>query len=408
MDYLRSKLFKQNRNQSTEASATAAASSLSNALPFEYFQIQFLIDCLMRTAYTSHDHKQLVAMCSEQVQNNSKDLRLLNEFATSYSSDRALWWYFQDSFLHKILNYSLESQDIRNLFLFRKILHDVQSQISQHRCTTPIHVYRSQLMPIELLDLWISSVGQCIVINSFLSATLNEEVALTFLNNNPTAKEHYERVLLEIDADPRVVGSKPFLHAGSLDSAPDKNEVLFLFGSIFLINNITNDESGIYRIELTLYSDSDHEFKQIFNEMKMKYGTGELSLLKFIEILKDLDRFDEAEEHLNNYLEQLAPDHEERFLCFDLLGSITLAQGDYETSSMWFNQALEFQQKHALKINDAQLGEVYENLGRIFEHQRNLPQAFSHFQKAIAIYRRTLPPSHDKIVQIEQHIQRLK
>jgi len=330
MDYFRSKLSKKNRNQVNEPSAAAAAGAASstitddenqsgNGLNIEYFQIQLILDCLMRIIYTPTDQKELIAMCFEQFNNDRNELHMLSEFEKKYSSDRALWWYLQDSFLYKILNYSLESQDIHNLFLFRKILHDINYQMQQHRCTIPLHVYRSQSMPIELLDKWISSVGQCVVINSFLSATTSDEVALAFLNNGQITKENNERVLLEIDADPRIIGSKPFVQISSLNYSGDNNEVLFMFGSVFLINNITCENDGLYKIEMTLYSDNDHEFKQVFDDLKKKYGDGEINLLTFAQVFKDLDRFDEAEEFINRYLDELPSDHEDVIQCYKLL-----------------------------------------------------------------------------------------
>jgi len=460
MDYIRSKLSKQNRKQSNEASSTAAAAAASstvnddqnqsgNGLTIEYFQTELLLDCLMRTVYNANDHKELIAMCFEQINDNQNELRMLSEFEKKYSSDRALWWYLQDSFLYKILNYSLESQDIRNLFLFRKILHDIKNQIQQHKCSTPFHVYRSQLMPTELLGKWMSSVGQCVVINSFLSATISQEVALTFLNTSEVSKDNCERVILEIDADPRISGSKPFVQVGLLNYSGDQNEVLFMFGSIFLINNITCGNDGTYTIEMTLYSDNDHELKQVFDDMKKKYGDGEIKLLTFAEVLKDLDRLNEAEEYTNHYLDELPSDHEDTILCYNLLGSIALAEGDFETSLMWYNQALEFQIRKLSKPGDPKIadnheniGDVYwkqgsydlalkhymtaleiktaslpsqhpsiaetlENIGRIYESKKDFSHALSYFQKASAIYRRGSTSTHDKVTQIEEHIRRI-
>lgn len=361
MDYLRSKLFKQNRKQSATASATAADENQSgNGLSIEYFQIQFLLDCLTRVVYTATDQKELIAMCYEQIADNRNELRMLSDFEQQYSSDRALWWYLQNSFLYKILNYSLESQDLRNLFLFRRFLRDINHQMQQHRCPTPLHVYRSQLMPMELLSQWISSVGQCVVVNSFLSATTSQEVALTYLNSNQVSKENCERVLLEIDADPRITGSKPFVQVNSLNYSGDKHEVLFMAGAIFLINNITCGNDGLYTIEMTLYSDSDHEFKQVFDDMKKKYGTGELNLLTYAQILKDLDRFSEAEEYANRYLESLPSDHNDVPLCYTMLGSIALMQADFETSRTWYDRALEVQMRKPL---DPKRAEIHENIG---------------------------------------------
>jgi tetratricopeptide (TPR) repeat protein len=371
---------KKHQNESSTAAAAAATASSTtddenqsgNGLTIEYFQIQLLLDCLLRIPYNADDHQELIAMCFEQLNDNHKELRMLNEFKNKYSSNRALWWYLQECFLYKILNYSLESQDIRNLFLFRGILHDIEQQMQQHKCSTPLHVYRSQLMPIELLDQWISSVGQCVVINSFLSATTNQEVALTFLNTNQISKENYERVLLEIDADPRISGSKPFVQIGSLNYSTDENEVLFMFGSIFLINNITCGNDGLYTIELTLYSDNDHEFKQVFDDMKKKYKDKQINLLTFAQVLYDLDKFDEAEEYTNRYLEELPSDHEDTVQCYNLLGLIALARADFEGSLIWYNKALEFRMRRLPKLGDPRIADIHESIGDVYWKQSNL------------------------------------
>lgn len=376
MDYLRSKFSKKNK----EASATASTSSTitddenssGNGLTIEYFQTQLILNFLMRIIYNRTDHKELIAMCYEQINNDQNELRMLNKFDKSYSSDHALWWYLQDSFLYKILNYSLESEDIRNLYLFRKILHDINHQMEEYKCSIPLHVYRSQLMPIELLDKWISSVGQCVVINSFLSATINQEVALTFLSNSQTSNNNnnnFERVLLEIDADPRIIGSKPFVQTDSLNHSDETNEVLFMFGSIFLINNITCGNDGLYTIELTLYSDNDHEFKQVFDDMKKKYNTGEINLLTFAKVLKDLDRFNEAEEYTNLYIDGLPSEHEDIAQCYDLLGSLNLSKADFETSLMWYNKALEFRMRKLSKSGDPRIADSHENIGDVYWKQ---------------------------------------
>jgi hypothetical protein len=53
------------------------------------------------------------------------------------------------------------------------------------------------------------------------------------------------------------------------------------------------------------------------------------------------------------------------------------------------------------------IGATLENIGRIYESKRDFSQALSYFQNASAIYRRTFSSTHDKIIQIEEHIQRI-
>lgn len=355
--------------------ATASSSPPSeqnqsgNGLSLGYFQMQLLLECLLRVPYDASAHDELIAMCYEQFNSNHNELRMLRELKDRYSPSRALWWYAQECFLYKILNNSLESQDIRNLFLLRGILRDVEQQIRQHRCSTPLHLYRSQLMPTELLDRWISSVGQCVAVNSFLSATTSHEVAMTFLNASQEGRSKHERVLLEIDADPRVLGSKPFVQLGVLDFSNDKHEVLFMFGSIFMINNITCGNDGLYTVELTLYSDTDHELTPIFDDMKAKYASKPMNLLTFTRVLYDLDRFDEAEEYVRLHLEQLPADHEEAVQCYILLGLVAAARIEFDTSLTWYHKALELCMRRSPRSDDPKIAEIHESIGDLYWKQ---------------------------------------
>ncbi|CAF1099303.1 unnamed protein product [Didymodactylos carnosus] len=184
------------------------------------------------------------------------------------------------------------------------------------------------------------------------------------------SKDNYERVLLEIDADPRIPGAKPFVHIGSLSYSTDKNEILFLFGSVFLINNITCGEDGFYTIEMTLYSDYDHQLKPTFDQMRNKYYHGEISLLTFAQVLYDLNRFDEAEEYINRYLHDLPQDHEDTARCYDLLGSMAVAEGDYDKSLIWYNQSLEFKMR-TLPKGDPSIAETHKSIGDVYRKKGN-------------------------------------
>ena len=456
MDKIRAKFFKSGNKEPKESPGAAAATanadeqnSSNNGLTLEYFQTQLLLDYLMHMKYTSADHEELIGMCLGQMNDDQREIRVLQEFKEAYLPDRALAWYLRECFLYKVLNYSLESEDLRNLFLFRRILRDIEQQMQQHRSSSPVHVYRSQLMPLELLDRWVSSVGQCVTVSSFLSATVNHEIALTFLNTAQVVNNNDVRVLLDINADPRIIGSKPFVQLGSLNYAEDKNEVLFMFGSIFLINDITCGKDGLYTIEMTLYNDADHEFKPVFDDLKKKYFHQEMGILGFAQVLSDFNRFDEAEEYVNHYLEQLPTDHDDTVRCYHMLGDIALAQNDYETSLMWFQQSLEMKSRKsrsavdpstaddherianihakkgnfdlaiehytaALEIKTASLpaqhpsiAMTFEHLAGVYEGKRDRSRAISCLEKASAVYRRTLSPNDDKLLQIDKRIRHL-
>ena len=311
----------------------------NNGLTFEYFQEQFLLECLLKIPWTNADETELFELCLSQLADNRAEVRVLVEFKESYAADRALSWYLRECFLYKILNNCLESSDIRNLVLFRRVLRDAQ----------------------------------------------------------------HERVLIEIDADPRVGGSRPFVQLHSLSFAEDKNEVLFAFGSIFLLNNIQCGNDGIYRIELTLYTDADHELNPMFDELRATHLRPNFDLLDFAQVLTNFDRLNEAESYVQNQLEKLSKEHPDVSRCYRILGSIALADNQFETSLVWLQQALEFD----LDKSSAKLADDHELIGQVYLKKGSIEQALSHCSAALEIRQSSLPPDDESIGRTYEQLARL-
>jgi hypothetical protein len=92
---------------------------------------------------------------------------------------RALWWYLRESFLYRLLNKALRTQDIHLLFIFRFFIRDIQQQLKQLQSADLKFVYRVQLMTIEEFDNLQKSVG--------LSTSLNRPYTL-FLLGDPVTR----------------------------------------------------------------------------------------------------------------------------------------------------------------------------------------------------------------------------
>ncbi|CAF1060514.1 unnamed protein product [Rotaria sp. Silwood1] len=105
-----------------------------------------LIDVLFRMKATEQDKQQLISLCNNQYEGKSAQLAMVHEFDEQYSSEKALWWYSRDSFLYKILNKALRTQNIDILFLFRFVIADIYQQLKQNQCQSSVLVYRGQLM----------------------------------------------------------------------------------------------------------------------------------------------------------------------------------------------------------------------------------------------------------------------
>ncbi|CAF0800324.1 unnamed protein product [Didymodactylos carnosus] len=167
---------------------------------------QLLTDILIQMESTSADKKELVDACQFFYKDNGEQLKILNDFDQTYSSNQALWWYPRESFLYRLLNKALRIANIDLLFLFRFFIRDLHKQLGelyrsqQDLDQQTLRVYRGQIMSNDEIEQMKSSTGQLLSMNSFLSTSSNRQVALEFatISRNIDGRD---MCLLEISAD---------------------------------------------------------------------------------------------------------------------------------------------------------------------------------------------------------------
>jgi len=69
----------------------------------------------MKTNQT--DKQKLSSLCKSGYKGNPTQLAIVREFENDYLPNKALWWYSRESFLYKILNKALRTQNIFALLL---------------------------------------------------------------------------------------------------------------------------------------------------------------------------------------------------------------------------------------------------------------------------------------------------
>jgi hypothetical protein len=142
------------------------------------------------------------------------------------------------------LNKALQVQNVDLLFLFRFFIRHIGQELENNKCKSPLQVYRGQLMSKEEIKILINSVGEIILMNSFLSTSLNRQSAKSFLSMADSSNE-LDKVFFEINADPRIENIKPFSNITSHSFYPNEEEILFMIGSIFRIIDVKRDDERI-------------------------------------------------------------------------------------------------------------------------------------------------------------------
>ncbi|CAF1380553.1 unnamed protein product [Adineta steineri] len=352
-----------------------------------FVHAQLLIYCLLRMQSTSTDKNDFISFCQKKYHNDVYTLKMIKEFQNTYSSDYAISWYTRETFVYRLLNQSLRIQDIDCLFAFRFLIRDIEQQLQQYQCPSCVCLYRGQLMSKDELEILKQSKGKLISMNSFLSTTLDRDVAVFYLaSSNENIKDNkLQPVLFEINADPCQDGVKSFAHISLFSAFPLEKEVLMMLGSVFRLNNIYLDQHHTWIINMTLCSDNDHDLKSILNHMKNQYGSEQTRLVSFGNVLVDMGYFNDAEKYYHRLLKELPSDHNDISTCYHSLGKVVSEQGNYELSLHWLHKSLEIAQRK-LKKGHPRMGYIYTSIGEVYQKKGDNKQALDSYEKALEIW----------------------
>jgi tetratricopeptide (TPR) repeat protein len=339
-----------------------------------------------------NDKHELASFCKQYYKNNTTELKTVEEFEQDYTSNKSLWWYTRQSFVYRLLNKALRIQNIDILFLFRFFIRDINRELEKHRCSSPVCVYRAQLMSKDEIQMLKDTVGEFISINSFFSTSLNRDLAIFYLTDS-SFSNNLERVFFQITADPQINNTKPFSNLSSLSHFPNEDEVLFMIGTIFRINQIVYNNDGIWNVQLMLYSDNDNQLQLLFKHMRNELGNGKINLLTLGHVLHQMGKLDDAEKCVCSLLTRLSDDHPDIGNVYHVLGMVTNSKGDYESSLKWYNKAFEVWSR-TLESYHPTIASIHISIGNVYQEKDDFVQALEAYERALIIFMKAFGEDH--------------
>lgn len=325
----------------------------------EYMYFQLMIQVFIRMKSSSEAHRELVNLCKQQYEGNLSELILIEEFDRMYSAERAIWWYTRESFIYRLLNKALRTQNIDVLCLFYFIIGDLYRQLLEvqrnyyqkhwNEDRQLLKVFRGQGLAQEELQNLQANIGQNISMNSFLSTSRNRKVSVSFAKSTP---DGFFPVLFDIVANNRTAGTfKPFADISELSYFNGEQEVLFMLGTIFKILNVSFDhEEKIWIIKLYLTNDDDHIFKATFlNELdylpKEPHFESVAKILSYMGMEdKATQYYKKAEQHYMNLISSRSTDNHTLANCYSGLAWIARVRNQHEAEADYYHKASNLEQ----------------------------------------------------------------
>ncbi|CAF3773010.1 unnamed protein product, partial [Rotaria magnacalcarata] len=272
---------------------------------------------------------ELFHSISDDIKNKNQRIKqkLISEFENEFSSANAIRRYARDSLIYRLLNKSLRSRNINRIFKFRFLI-ELQKQLEYNfdEKSTEVFfkVYRGQqISRVELVKLQ-KSIGKNISINTYLSASTEEEVGLVYTGSTTG-------VLFEIDVDITVCFDNKRMSPVSIRSLSyfhDEYEVISPVGSIFRVNAVQQHNDGRH-IYLKLVNKNDNEAFYQYIEKSYLYKSP--PSVKFASLLILIGDLEKAEGMLQMLMEDLQMSYGDlNMRCnYDFMGQIWCARGEY-------------------------------------------------------------------------------
>ncbi|CAF4703007.1 unnamed protein product, partial [Rotaria socialis] len=199
------------------------------SVTFMWYHI--MIDILLRLEHNEDAKREMMDTCRKAYSSSTVCSSKVLEFEQTYKSKDAAAWYTKDTFVYRIVNWALRTQDPDTIYKFRYYICDLHTHLVN---THPkfistlgpeqqtLNLYRGQSMTIEEFNR--CSAQALISMNTFLSTSEDSVVALRYAGDGTT--DSVQSVFFELEIDPKL-DTKPYAYLQENVIQESEREVLF-------------------------------------------------------------------------------------------------------------------------------------------------------------------------------------
>ncbi|UJR12445.1 hypothetical protein I4U23_016621 [Adineta vaga] len=335
---------------------------------------QLLKEVLQKIPNRDNNAKtEMLNKCRLYYRDNTQQLRNIDAFEKTYSGDNAIEWYTKDTFIYKIVNKTLRSEDVQSLYTFRFYLVDLCTQLADnHRYVIDLcdslKLYRGTKLTKEEILRFQENIGGLISTNGFLSTSTCRLVAeiyagvrtavATTTNSATMPNYDLQSIIFEIEYDPMLHASTVAANITYISQFQEEEEYLFDLDAVFEILNVD------------------------FDEVKNCWICKMTASNKGLEIAKDYLNFRRNEMNDSNIHVSV------------LFGDLIHDKGDYDKARQYFQDLLTFNYDTKTKID------IYRGLGRTCLEISQYEDSMNYSQSAYDLCIETDPSAYTKIGKI--------
>ncbi|CAF1495425.1 unnamed protein product [Adineta steineri] len=397
-----------------EALREAAHQCEQNAIPMSFVGTNIKLDqldpsfmytkiikeILLTITFKENHIQDYINYCRNAFVGNKKEIENIELFEGQYHKKTPIYWYTCKMFLYPMLNRALRLMNgdiITRMGFFIGDLHRQIEQLHQEQYTgttaaDTFTVYRGQGLSTEDFEQMSKIKGGLISFINFLSTSKVRNISLVFAQDAARNPDQVG-VLFIMKINP-AISTTPFASIAGISHFQREGEVLFSMHSVFRIQDIKpmSGNNHLYEVNLTLTADNDPEFNSLTDSIRKESYPDSEGWYRLGSVLFNMGQFNKAEDIYRVLLDQ-KQDDKHKALIYGQLGLIKYDQGKYQEAFTFYEKSLAIYQK-TLSPNDPELANSYNNIGLVYDAMCNYPKALSSHEQALEIRQKSLDPNH--------------
>ena len=364
----------------------------------EFLWLQAFHHIINRLPKNPKGKQDLIEICRSYYRGNIKELKLIDEFERDYRSEEAIRWYSKESFVYKLINKALRTEDIDQLYTFRFFIADLSQSLNQEHNKILVSdekiltVYRGAILDKEEFDKLEENEGKLISTSGYLSTSRLRSAALPFANKR-TKRLDIQHVLFEINCDVQGIGKTiTFADIDQFSEYRNKEEVLFDLNTCFTIESIEQNDS-FQLIKMNVSNEGYKITENFLTEIQDSSEVVSTSIIFGI-LMTNVGKYSKAQ----NYFQQLLiePDGDDIAWIEFWMGWAYYCNGQWTKAREHYDHAYNRMiEAEPARENDS--AKVLNNIGLILCDQGECDKALDCHQRALKIREELDPSNQDAI-----------
>ncbi|CAF1228331.1 unnamed protein product [Didymodactylos carnosus] len=387
-----------------------------------FLYLQLFKDVLMKMPHTEESKLEMLDKCRGYCRGNKKEMGNINDFYLTYKSNEdsltivhkvlkikhkandSIPWYTKETFLYRLVNKAMRTEDIEALYTFRFFIVDLSNMLQRRyrlfkrklgkkeAAKHTVYLYRGFQQSPEEIQKLRENVGNLISTNGFLSTSRARSVALGFARN--INRPNVEPVLFEIKTC-TALRTAVFTDIKEFSAFPEEEEVLFDLGACFSIDSFEYDEEEKLWTQKMSATDRGLEIVEEYMEFRRKEMAEFDVVIMFGNLLLDMGEYLKAQKYFENLI-RVRPDHEH---APSIYGNIAIAhyyKGEYDDAMTNYKKAYDiFINTKPIRYPDA--ARALNGIGIINRLKQNYDAALESYEQALLLYQKKYKPVHIEV-----------